>query len=193
MPKWSHVLGRKFPTRRLCAWVRLWRFRALDESFAILTFHEPLNFYDPPMFVFFLMMWVFLSGWLKWRLRAIKTSHVAGLRRRNQNSQRGKGQKNSLMHIKDETRKTRAAALGFSSFLSSGDRRAVLTWCFWHEKCDGDDDDYEQVVRDSPRFPEFRGDPHLERIWPHVMKASAAEPKKLRWTASGSDVSPTVR
>lgn len=46
--------------------------------------------------------------------------------------------------------------------------------------CDDDDDDDEQVVGDSVRFPEFRGDPHLERIWPHVMKASAAEPEKLR-------------
>lgn len=113
LQKWSHVLGRKFPTRRLRAWVQLWRFRALDESFAVLTFHEPLNFYDPPVFVFFLMMWVFRSGWLKWRLRAIKTSHVAGLGRHNQNSPRGKGQKNSLMHLKDETEKTRVAAFFF--------------------------------------------------------------------------------
>lgn len=113
VPKWSHVLGRKFPPRHLRTRVRLWRFRALDEPFAALTFHEPLNFYDSPVFVFFLMMWVFFSGWLTWRLSVIKTSHVV-----NQNYPRGasKGQKNTLIHLKDEKKKTRAAALWFSFF-----------------------------------------------------------------------------
>lgn len=43
-----------------------------------------------------------------------------------------------------------------------------------------DDNDDEQVVGDSACFPEFRRDPHLEHIWPHVIKAPAAEPKKLQ-------------
>lgn len=37
-----------------CEDLELWTSR--------LPFHEPLNFYDPPVFVFFLMMWVFFGG-----------------------------------------------------------------------------------------------------------------------------------
>lgn len=114
----------------------------------------------------------------------IKTSHVA-----NQNYPRGagKGQKNTLIHLKDEKKKTRATALGFSFFFFFFLRRSTgcpdllfLTQRGTCRMCDDDDDAGEQVVGDSVRFPEFRGDPHLERIWPRVMKASAAEPEKLR-------------
>lgn len=92
-----------------------------------------------------------------------------GLSGCNQSPQRGKGQKNSNALARENNWDESGRV-----FFPPVARRAILTCCFGQEKgecrtCDDDGDD-AQVVGDNACFPEFRRDPHLEPIWPHVVK-----------------------